>query len=125
MKFTIKKNVLVDCLKNINSLIDSNNLNPNLSAVHIKTQDNKLMFIATNGSSSYQQTISEAEIKTPGDILVKAKLLYNYISKIDQPTITINQIDERILQINTPKSSSEINLIDDSSFPILDFSFDN
>lgn len=125
MKFTIKKDLLVNCLKNVNSLIDSNNLNPALSAVHIKTIDDKLVFIATNGLSSYQQTISDVEIKEGGDILVKAKFLYNYTSKIDQETITINQIDEKILQINTPTSTSEINLIDNSSFPIIDFSHDN
>lgn len=125
MKFVIKKNILVDCLKNINSLIDSNNLNPTLSAVHIKSKDGKLYFIATNGAASYQQIISDVKIEKPGDILVKAKLLYSYISKIDQEEITINQIDDRILQINTPSSYSEINLIDDSSFPILDFSFEN
>ncbi len=124
MKFTIKKNILVSCLKSINNLIDSNSLNPNLAAVHIKVSNDKLIFIATNGSSSYQQTIYDVEIEKTGDILVKAKLLYNYVSKIDQPTITINQIDERILQINTPKSSSEINLIDDSSFPMLGFEYE-
>lgn len=125
MKFVIKKNKIVNCLKNINSLIDDNNLNPTLSAVHIKAVDGKLIFIATNGAAAYQQTISDVEIQKTGDILVKAKLLYNYLSKIDQETITINQIDDRILQISTPKSTSEIILIDDSSFPILDFSYEN
>ncbi|MBQ0045324.1 MAG: DNA polymerase III subunit beta [Mycoplasma sp.] len=124
MKFTVKKNEIVSCLKNINSLIDSNNLNPTLSAVHIKALEGKLIFIATNGAAAYQQTITNVEISKTGDILVKAKLLYSYLSKIDQDTITINQIDDRILQINTPKSSSEIILIDDSSFPILDFNYD-
>ncbi|MCQ3915567.1 MAG: DNA polymerase III subunit beta [Mycoplasmoidaceae bacterium] len=125
MKFVIEKSILLDCLKNINSLIDGNNINPALSAVHIKSIDNKLFFIATNGENSYQQIIDNVEIKEGGDILIKARLLYNYISKIDQKSITINQIDERILQINTPKSTSEINLIDDSSFPIIDFNYDN
>lgn len=125
MKFTIKKSLLVDCLKNINNLINTNNLNPLLSNVHIKTSDNKLIFIATNGSSCYQQIISDVQIKEQGDILVKSKLLYNYVSKFDQENITINQIDDKILQINTPKSTCEINLIDDSSFPILNFEFNN
>lgn len=124
MKFVIEKNILLDCLKNINSLIDENSINPALSAVHIKSIDDKLFFIATNGENSYQQIINDVEIKEGGDILIKARLLYNYISKIDQKSITINQIDEKILQINTPNSTSEINLIDDSSFPIIDFNYD-
>lgn len=123
MKFTIRKNSLVECLKNINSLIDSNNLNPTLTAVHIRAANNKVVFIATNGSSSYQQTINEVEVKEAGDILVKARLLYNYTSKVDQEMITFNQIDEKILQISSPKFFSEINLIDDTSFPIIDFDF--
>ena len=124
MKFTIKKNIILNCLKNINTLIDTNNVNPTLSAVHIKADKDKLIFIATNGSAKYQQTISGANINTGGDILVEAKLLYSYISKIDQEEVTINQIDEKILQIHTEKFSCEINLIDDSSFPILNFEFD-
>ncbi|MCQ2747829.1 MAG: hypothetical protein MJ223_00910 [Mycoplasmoidaceae bacterium] len=123
MKFVVKKSLLVNSLKNINNLIDSNNLNPTLSAVHIKSVDNKLLLVATNGSSSYQELISDVKIEQPGDILVKAKFLYNYVTKLDQENITINQIDEKILQINTPKSSSEIILIDDSSFPIIDFEY--
>ncbi|MCQ3907438.1 MAG: hypothetical protein MJ219_01445 [Mycoplasmoidaceae bacterium] len=125
MKFTIKKNIILDCLKNINTLIDTTNVNPTLSAVHIKADQNKLIFIATNGSAKYQQTIKEVKITDGGDILVEAKLLYSYISKINQEDITINQIDEKILQIHTQKFSCEINLIDDSSFPILTFEYEN
>ncbi|MCQ3908531.1 MAG: hypothetical protein MJ200_03110 [Mycoplasmoidaceae bacterium] len=121
MKFVIEKNVILSCLKNINNLIDENNIVPALSAVHIKSIDNKLVFVATNGENSYQQIIEGADIQQPGDVLVKARLIYNYISKIDQKTITINQIDEKILQINTPNSTSEINLIDNPSFPLIPF----
>lgn len=124
MKITIKKNILVDCLKNINSLIDSNNLNPTLSAVHIKASEGKLTLIATNGAANFQQIISDVTIDKPGDIFVKARILYDYTSKVNQESITFNQIDEKILQINTPKSSSEINLIDGASYPILDFNYD-
>lgn len=123
MKFVIKKDLLVNCLKNVNNLIDSNNPNLTLTAVHIKASNDKIIFTATNGSSSYQQTIANQEIKEAGEILVKARLLYNYVSKINQETISINQIDERILQISTPNFSTEINLIDNSSFPILFFEY--
>lgn len=125
MKFEIKKSILSNSLKNINNLIDANNLNPNLSGVFIKARDNKLTLIATNGSSCYQQIISDVTIKEAGDILVKPKILYSYISKINQEMITINQIDEKILQIHSEKYSCEINLIDSSSFPILNFDHDN
>ncbi len=123
MKFEIEKNILSNCLKNINSLIDPNNPNLILTAVQIKALDNKIIFTATNGSSSYQQIILNDKIQKNGEILIKAKLLYNYISKIDQETITINQIDDKILQISTPNFSTEMNLIDNSSFPILFFNY--
>lgn len=125
MKFSVNKNDLVDCLKKCNSLINSVNLNPTLTAVHIIAKDNKIVFIASNGPGSYKQTINNVTIDEPGDILVKAKLLYSYISKINQETITINQIDEKILQIHTPNFSTEINLIDNTSFPIIDFDHSN
>lgn len=122
MKFEIEKNILVNCLKNINSLIDSNSLKPSLACANIKSDGDKLIIVATNGSSCYKQTISNITIKEPGNILVKAKILYSYISKINQDLISINQIDEKILQIKSDSFSCEINLLDDSSFPNIDFS---
>lgn len=123
MKITVKKQVLVECLKNVNNLIDANNINPVLSGVNIKTLNNKLIIIATNGTSSYMQTIEDGDIKEDGNILVRARFFYNIISKIDQEEITLNQIDDGILQIKTPKFSCEINLIDASSFPIISFEY--
>lgn len=123
MKFTINKNIFSEALKNINNLV-SNNMNPRLTSVHIKTENNQLYLIATNGISSYQQIINEVTIEKDGDILVNANLLYRYVSQFSQNELTLNQIDENILQIKTDKSSSEINLTDNYSFPIIKFDYE-
>lgn len=125
MKLIIKKNLILEALKNVNSIINVNNLNPILSSVLIKTEDDKLIITATNGTNSYLQTISDVKIKKEGEILVRAKFLYNIISKIEHQEIEINQLDEKLLEVKTVNFSCEINLIEQRSFPIIDFNYQN
>ena len=83
MKLIIKRNLILEALKNVNNIVNVNNLNPILSSVLLKTEDDKLVITATNGTNSYLQTISDVKIKKEGEILVRAKFLYNIISKIE------------------------------------------
>ncbi len=125
MKFIIKKNLLNDALKNINNIIDQNNTNPILTGVQIKSENNQLFLTCNNSSTRYQQIISDVNILEGGQILVKARVLYEIISSLKQDEITFTQVDESILHIQTPTYSSEINLLDNFSFPILKFEYQN
>lgn len=125
MKFVIKKVLLADALKNINNIIDNNNTNPILTGVQIKSEDQQLILTCNNGSTRYQQIISGVNITEGGQILVKARVLYEIISSLKQEEITFTQIDESILHIQTPTYSSEVNLLDNFSFPVLKFEYQN
>lgn len=125
MKFTIKKTILNNALKNINNIIDQNNTNPVLTGVQIKVIDNKIFLTCNNGSTRYQQIVSDVKIEKPGEILVKARVLYEIITSLKQDEITFTQIDESILHIQTSSYSSDINLLDNFSFPVLKFEFQN
>ena len=125
MKLTIKKNLILEALKNVNNIVNVNNLNPILSSVLLKTEDDKLVITATNGTNSYLQTISDIKIKKEGEILVRAKFLYNIISKIEHQEVEINQLDEKLLEVKTTNFSCEINLTEQRSFPIIDFNYQN
>lgn len=125
MKLVIKKTLIHEALKNVNNIINVNNVNPILSSVLLKTEEDKLVITGTDGNNSYLQTISNVKILKEGEILVRAKFLYNIINKIEQEDIEINQIDENILQIKTSNFSCEINLVEQRSFPIIDFDYQN
>lgn len=125
MKIIIKKDKFVNSLKLINNVIDHNSYNPILTAIEIEVMEKNIIIIGTNGNTNYKEVISEDFIvEKIGKILIKAKILFNILSKIDENEITIEKIDENITEIKTSSYSCNINLFDTSSFPIIEFKYD-
>ena len=125
MKFKIQRDVLVNSLKNVNNFINNEAINPALSGVNIEIKNSKLVISATDGSNTYREIISDVITEGEGAILVKCKLLFNIVSRLDNTEITINQIDDAIIQISTqPKFSCELNLFDASLFPVIPYNYE-
>lgn len=126
MKFSIEKEIIFESLKNANEIVgNENNINLVLSSIHFKVNANEIILIATNGSNSFKQIITKAKINEEGAFLVKAKFIFNIVSKIEEKEIEFNQIDSNILQIKTTNFSCMINLIEKYSFPTIDFNYSN
>lgn len=123
MKFKIKREILSNALKNVNEIINPNNMNPMLSGVLIKAENNSIQLIGTD-SANYQQIIDNINVEKNGQILVKAKVLYNIVSSLKEDEIELNQIEDNILHIQTQTFSSDINLLDSFSFPNMSFVID-
>lgn len=124
MKITIKKTILSNALKNVNSIINQNNMNLILTGVYIKTLDNSLQLICSNGSTNFQQIIKDVKIEKPGQILIKARILYDIVNKLNTEEVTLTQIEDSILHIQTPNYSSDVNLLDIFSYPSFKFDHD-
>lgn len=126
MKFTITKKAITEALKNANAIVgNENDINLVLSSIHFDVKNGTVILTATNGNNSFRQTIKDVKTDEDGCFLVKAKFIYNIISKIEEKEIEFNQIDANILQIKTINFSCVINLIEKYSFPLIDFDFSN
>lgn len=126
MKFTITKKAITEALKNANAIVgNENDINLVLSSIHFDVKNGTVILTATNGNNSFRQTIKDVKTNEDGCFLVKAKFIYNIISKIEEKEIEFNQIDANILQIKTINFSCVINLIEKYSFPLIDFDFSN
>ena len=126
MKFIIKKKVIFEALKNANAIVvNENDINLILSSVHFEVKDEAITLTSTNGNNSFRQTIKDVKISENGCFLVKAKFIFNVISKIEEKEVEFNQIDANILQIKTTSFSCVINLIEKYSFPLIDFDYSN
>ncbi len=126
MKFTITKKAITEALKNANAIVgNENDINLVLSSIHFDVKNGTVVLTATNGNNSFRQTIKDVKTDEDGCFLVKAKFIYNIISKIEEKEIEFNQIDANILQIKTINFSCVINLIEKYSFPLIDFDFSN
>lgn len=126
MRFTITKKAITEALKNANAIVgNENDINLVLSSIHFDVKNGTVILTATNGNNSFRQTIKDVKTDEDGCFLVKAKFIYNIISKIEEKEIEFNQIDANILQIKTINFSCVINLIEKYSFPLIDFDFSN
>ncbi len=126
MKFTIKKKVIFEALKNANTIVENeNDINLILSSIYFKVEDGTITLVATDGNNSFKQIIKDVKIDENGCFLVKAKFIFNIVSKIEDKEIEFNQIDANILQIKTTNFSCAINLIEKYSFPLIDFNCSN
>jgi DNA polymerase-3 subunit beta len=126
MLLSIQKKVLQSALKTVCSVIDGVSLTPINESVYIKLQNGIIKFqtLGTNGAAQFQTT-NGLEIEEEGEILIKAKLLYNIISKIQNPQIKLQTVDNSVLRISVPNFSSDINLFDVATFPLLNFQYDS
>ncbi len=107
MKFTIDKNLLVKKLKFCNEIILDLTTIPSLSGILIIVEE-----IEINNNINIFST---------GKILIKGSLLFNIISKISENKITFNLIDNSIVRISTDKFTSDLNLLEDFTYPMIKF----
>lgn len=121
MKITVNKNLLMEALKFSNNIILNNISNASLSCVLLEANEKELKIISTNSIiSSLYKIDKNIDIQKNGKILVKGKLLFGIISKIKEENIELEEIDST-LQIKTNNYVSNINTINPSSYPNIDF----
>lgn len=126
MKFVVKKKIIFEALKNANAIVENeNDINLILSSIHFKVENNIVILTATNGNNSFRQTIKDVKTNEDGSFLIKAKFIFNIVSKIEEKEIEFNQIDSNILQIITTNFFCVVNLIEKYSFPLIDFDCSN
>ncbi|MDR0825825.1 MAG: DNA polymerase III subunit beta [Mycoplasmataceae bacterium] len=121
MKIEIQKDELLKNIKIVNSVIDDNSLNPTLTGIKFICKDNSLIIIGSNNNVSVQTTTNNLTIHKPGEILIKSKIIFNIISKLKNEKVLIEKIDNSILHISASDFSSDINLLDENTYPNINF----
>jgi DNA polymerase III sliding clamp (beta) subunit (PCNA family) len=125
MKISIEKQELLKHLKTSVGLLESLNTNPTMDCLLIEAKDKQLTIISSNNFSSLKNTTNKLTISTPGKVLVRGKIIYSIISKLKEKQINIELIDNKILRISTESFSSDINTEESSTYPSINFNFEN
>jgi DNA polymerase III sliding clamp (beta) subunit (PCNA family) len=126
MKIQINKNILFNALKINCSLIDSSSFNPIADAVLIIASSQNIKIINTNNYLSCLVEIKENfTCEQSGEVLIKAKILFNVVSKLSNQTIDIEVVDNSVIRITQSKFISDINLLDKSLFSVPNFNHDS
>lgn len=126
MKFKVNKKTLLENIKIINQMNINNIYSPIFQSVLITVEKKELTFVATNGFISSKIVIkNDFECIEEGNVLIKFKILFNIIQKLDNLDLIFERIDNSVIKISSEKFDSNINVLDSQEFPIINFSHEN
>ncbi|MBQ3307807.1 MAG: DNA polymerase III subunit beta [Bacilli bacterium] len=122
MKFTIKKELLLDALIKVSKAISTKNLIPVLGGIKFELKKKKLTLTASDNDITIQTVIEsnsdeEFKIVNEGSILIQGKYVLDIVRKLQSEYINIEVVDELKILIYTENSEFNLNGISESEYP--------
>ena len=122
MKFTIKKEILLEALTKVSKAISTKNLIPVLAGIKFELKKKKLTLTASDNDITIQVTIDatkeeDFKIENEGSIIIQGKYILEIVRKLSSEYINIEVIDELKILIYTENSEYNLNGISESEYP--------
>ncbi len=126
MKIQIKQNILIEHLNYVIKGISTKNLRPILNCIKFELTDDGLYLMSTDNEISIKTFIDKKEIDkidACGEIVVSGRYIYDIIRKLPDELITIEEVMDAKIYINTKNSSFTLNCNDPAEFPDLELEY--
>ena len=122
MKFTIKKELLLDSLIKVSKALSTKNLIPVLGGIKFELKRKKLTLTASDNDITIQAVIEsnndeDFKIEIEGSIIIQGKYILDIVRKLPDKYINIEVIDELKILIYSDKSEFNLNGISESEYP--------
>ena len=122
MKFTIKKELLLDSLLKVSKAISTKNLIPVLAGIKFELKKKKLTLTASDNDITIQSIIEATDdedfkIEKEGSIIIQGRYILDIVRKLPSEYINIEVIDDLKILIYTENSEFNLNGISDSEYP--------
>lgn len=120
MKFSIKKEILLENLNNVSKAVSSKNVIPVLGGIKFNLTNEGLFLTATNNEIDIESFIDKKyidKLENTGTIVIQGKYLIEIVRKLPEGLINIEIIDGLKILIYTQNSNFNLNGIDSSEFP--------
>ena len=122
MKFTIKKNILLEALLKVSKAISTKNLIPVLAGIKFELKKKKLTLTASDNDITIQTCIESVNdedflIEREGNIIIQGKYILDIVRKLPDDYVNIEVIDELKILIFTENSEFNLNGISDNEYP--------
>jgi len=122
MKFTIKKEILLEALSKVSKAISTKNLIPVLAGIKFELKKKKLTLTATDNDITIQTIIESTndddfKIENEGSIIIQGKYILDIVRKLQDEYINVEVIDELKILIYTENSEFNLNGISESEYP--------
>ena len=121
MKFTIKRDLLLDSLNKVSKAISTKNLIPVLAGIKFDLGKKKLTLTASDNDITIQ-TIIDADDKNftidrEGSIIIQGKYVLDIVRKLPDEFVNFEVIDDLKILIYTENSEFNLNGINESEYP--------
>lgn len=122
MKFTIKKDLLLEALNKVSRAISTKNLIPVLAGIKFELKKKKLTLTASDNDITIQTSIESTsdedfKIESEGSIIIQGKYILDIVRKLPDKYINIEVVDELKIVIYTENSEFNLNGISESEYP--------
>lgn len=125
MKFTIKKEILMDALNKVSKAISSRNVIPVLAGIKFELNNKRLTLTASDNDITIQTFINcddeeIIKVKEEGSIIIQGKYISDIVRKLPDQYINIEVVDELKILVYTENSEFNLNGISESEYPNID-----
>lgn len=125
MKFSIKKNIILDQLVNVSKAISPRNIIPILNGIKFELTDNGLDLMASDSDLTIKSHINTKDIESideVGTIIIQSKYIIDIIKKMPSDIINFEVVDGLKIMIYTETSQYNLNCLNSLDYPTIDLS---
>jgi len=124
MKFSVNQKDLQNSLNYCQGVIDKRSTLPILSNVLLEAKDSNLKITATDLDLIFIQNISNIEISEQGETTTSCSIMYDIVRKFNnEKKINFNLFSENKINLESDKSSFNLNCLKASEFPVTEANF--
>jgi len=122
MKFTIKREILLEALNKVSKAISTKNLIPVLAGIKFELKKKKLVLTASDNDITIQTIIEslkdeDFKIENEGSIIIQGKYILDIVRKLQDEYINIEVVEDLKIVIFTENSEFNLNGISESEYP--------
>ena len=124
MKFSVNQKDLQNSLNYCQGVIEKRSTLPILSNVLLEAKDTNLKITATDLDLIFIQNISNIEISEEGETTTSCSIMYDIVRKFNnEKKINFNLVSENKINLESDKSSFNLNCLKASEFPVTESNF--
>lgn len=124
MKFSIKKEVLLEALNKVSKAISTKNVIPVLAGIKFHLTKKKLTLTASDNDITIETSIpcdnENIILKEEGSIIIQGKYILDIVRKLPDPFINIEVVDDLKILIYTENSEFNLNGISEKEYPSIE-----
>ena len=122
MKFSIKKNVILEALNNVIKAISPRNIIPILNGIKFELKKEGLYLTASDSELNIKQFVESKNIESiekEGIIIIQSKYIIDIVRKMPADIINFEVVDGLKIKIFTDNSQYNLNCMEASEYPTI------